>query len=321
MINRRNAFLLAASGAAIAAVPALAAAPTVAVLNVRVPVIPGPRRTIAVGNIDLQGPAANASATNVGGPVAALLATALGESDEFILVERDAAAQMITEMDMAKSGVTTGTSAPRPGNMLPAQYLVVGSITDYTAPGAGSGLGLSIGGSTAFNFGGSKGDVRIDLRVVDTRTGVVVKAFTVQHKLVALTAGLSSSYAGVPIATNSFFNSPLGDATRKCLNDAVVQIATALAAIPWRGQVVKADSGVIYINAGAQAGVKVGDQLSLQRIGETLTDPATGAVLKQEMVTLGVVTVTEVEPAIAEGSYRRIVDSDPIRGDYVVATQ
>src|ERR1017187_9328317 len=161
-------------------------------------------------------------------------------------------------MDMAKSGVTTGTAAPRPGRMLPAQYLIVGSVTDYTAtgPGSGRGGGLSIGGSTALTLGGSKGNVSIDLRIIDTRTGVVVKAFKVHHKLTCMNVGISGGYKGVPIATNNFFNSPLGDATRKALNDAVIQIAQALAAIPWRGQVVKAEAGQVWVNAGSEAGVK-----------------------------------------------------------------
>jgi curli biogenesis system outer membrane secretion channel CsgG len=304
------------------AAPALAAEgqDKARIITGAIPPIPGPRRTVAVGAIDVIGPVANASATNVGGAIAGMLQTALSESGEVILVERDAVAPLITEMDMAKSGVTTGTAAPRPGAMLPAQYLIVGSVTDYTAaaPGSGSGGGLSFGGSTAVTLGGSSGNVGIDLRIVDTHTGVVIKAFKVHHKLTSMNLGLSSNYRGLPVATNSFFNSPLGDATRKALNDAVVQIALSLAAIPWRGQVVKADGATIYVNAGSEAGVNVGDRMSLQHVGETLTDPATGAVLKQNMVELGVVTITEVEPKIATGTYRAILPGDPARGDYVV---
>src|SRR5208283_1767248 len=89
---------------------------------------------------------------------------------------------------------------------------------------------------------GSDGNVGLDLRIVDTHTGEVIKAFKVRHRLTSLNLGLSGAYRGVPVATNSFFNSQLGDATRRALNDAVVQVALALAAIPWRGQVVKAEA-------------------------------------------------------------------------------
>ena len=283
-----------------------------------IPPVPGPRRTVAVGNIDVIGPVANASATNVGGAIAAMLTTGLSESDRFLVVERDAIAQMITEMDLAKSGVSAGTSAPRPGNVLPVQYLVVGSITDYTAPSAGSGGGLSIGGSTSLTLGASKGGISIDLRIVDTRTGVVVKAFTVRRKLSSMNIGLGTSFKGVPIATNSFFNTPLGDATRKALNDAVIQIALTLGAIPWRGQVVQFENGLVYVNAGAEAGIAVGDRFSLQRVGEAFTDPATGQLLSEHMVELGVVTITGVEPKLSEGAYQKILDADPARGDFLI---
>jgi len=318
------AFGLSAVLTLAAAAPVLAA-PTDAtpakVLTQGMPSIPGPRRTIAVGNFDLMGPAATPSATNVGGPIAALMETALSECDCVTVVERDAVAQIINEMDLAKSNVTTGSSAPKPGNMIPAQYLVVGSITDYTASGAatGNGGGFSIGGSTALTLGGSSGDVAIDVRLVDTTTGVVIKTFKVRRKLSSMNVGLSSSYKGIPVATNGFFNTPLGDATRRALTDAVLQIDQTLAAIPWRGQVVKADGGQLYVNAGAEAGVRVGDQLTVERVGETLTDPATGAVLKQDMMQLGVVTITDSEPKYAVGSYKPIATGDPARGDYVVA--
>ena len=323
LIDRRTAMLMTVAASLTS--PALAIADTAPAQDVRIltgPIapLPGPHRTIAVGNIDLVGPAANASATNVGGPIAAMLTTALSESGQFIVVERDAIAALVTEMDMAKNGVTTGTAAPKPGNVLPAQFLVVGSITDYTAtgPGSGNGAGLSFGGATALTLGGSTGNIAIDLRIVDTRTSAVVKAFSVHQKLTSMNIGLSSSFSGVPVASNAFFNSPLGAATRKALNDAVVQIAQALAAVPWRGQVVQFENGLLYVNAGSDGGVVAGDQMSVQRIGESFTDPATGEVLSEHMVALGTVTITEVEPKLASGTYVATIPGDPVRGDFLI---
>ena len=287
------------------------------VLTQAIPPMHGPLPTLAVGNFDVQGPAANASATNVGGPIAALVSTGFSECGCVILTERDAVAQLINEMDLAKSGVTTGSAAPRPGSMIPAQYLVVGAITEYTAsgPGTGNGAAVSVGGLT---LGGSNGRVGIDVRLIDTHTGVVLKAFSVNKKLSSFNIGVSSGYRGVPIATNTFFNTPLGAATRAAVNDAVVTIAQALAALPWQGQVVKADGGMIWVNAGSDADVHVGDQMNLERIGETLTDPATGAVLQQNMVQLGVVTITQTQAKLSIGAYAPIVNTPPARGDFLV---
>lgn len=279
------------------------------------PPIPGPKRTIAVGQIDVIGPWANPSLTGVGGAIAGMLTTALEESGEFIVVERDALPTIVTEQTLAKSGVSGGTDAPQPGNVLPARYLVVGAVTDYTAPGAGAGNGggFSIGGSTAFTLGASSGDVAVDLRLVDTRTSAVIKAFKVQQKLSSLNLGLSSSFSGVPVATNKFFNSPIGDATRKALSQAVTIIAQTLGTVPWQGQVVEMDSGLVYVNAGSDAGVAVGDRLTVQRVAKTFTDPATGQVLDEQMQDLGVVTITSVEAKISSGTY--VGTDQPQRGD------
>ena len=238
---------------------------------------------------------------------------ALDESGLFIVVERDALPAIITEQTLAKSGVSTGNAAPMPGQVLPARYLVVGSVTDYTQPTAGNGGGLSIGGSTAFTLGRSHGDVAIDLRLVDTRSGAVLKAFKVQQKISSTTVGLSTTYSGVPLATNKFFNTPLGDATRKALNQAVGIIAQTLGAMPWQGQVVDVDGGTVYVNAGAEAGVAVGDRLVVQRVGKTFTDPATGQVLSERMDDLGVVTISSVEPKMASGAF--VGRGAPARGD------
>jgi curli biogenesis system outer membrane secretion channel CsgG len=308
-LDRRHALLLAS---AFALWPALASA-----VDKRLAFIPGPKHTVAVGAIDLIGTYATPSATNAGGPVAAALITRLNASGCCRVVERDVTAQMITEMDMAKSHVTSGTSAPMPGNMLPAQFLIVGSVTAQST--ADRGGGLSIGsGPTALNFGHSSGDIEIDLRMVDTRTGAIVNTFKVKHKIQSNAIGLTTTTNGIALGPNAFFNTPQGRATDGALEDAVVLITQTLAALPWRGQVVKYDAGVVWANAGGDGGVNVGDKFSVQRIGESLTDPATGEVLKEDMQDLGVVTITNVEDKIAWGSYQSTVPGDPQRGDFLV---
>ena len=308
-LPRRHALLLAGAAALF---PTLAWA-----VDTRLAVIPGPKHTVAVGAIDLIGTYATPSATNAGGPVAAALITRLNASGCCRVVERDVTAQLITEMDMAKSHVTTGTSAPMPGNMLPAQFLIVGSVTAQST--ADRGAGLSIGsGPTALTLGHNSGDIEIDLRMIDTRTGALVNTFKVKHKIQSNAIGLTTTTNGLSLGPNAFFNTPQGRATDGALEDAVVLITKTLAATPWRGQVVKYDAGVVWVNAGAEGGIAAGDKFSVQRIGESLTDPATGEVLKEEMQELGVVTITNVEDKIAWGSYQATVPGDPQRGDLLV---
>jgi curli biogenesis system outer membrane secretion channel CsgG len=308
-LHRRHALMLAGA-AALSPTIAWAADPA-AVLA------PGPKRTVAVGAFDLIGTYATPSATNAGGPVAAAFITRLENSGCCKVVERDVTAAMITEMDLAKSHVSSGTSAPMPGHIIPAQFLIVGSVTAQST--ADHGGGLSIGtGVTALNFGHSGGDIELDIRMVDTRTGEVVTAFKVRHKMSSNAVGLTTTTGGVALGPNAFFNTPQGKATDAALADAVVTVAKTLAALPWRGQIVKYDAGVVWANAGAEGGVSVGDKFSVQRVGESLTDPATGEVLKENMQLLGVVTITNVEDKIAWGAYQATIPGDPARGDFLV---
>src|SRR6185369_8159645 len=79
------------------------------ILSRKIPQVPGPKRTIAVGAIDAMGPqAAGASGWNVGGSVAAMLTTALEESGRFIVVERAGLSQVLTEQQLASHGVSGG---------------------------------------------------------------------------------------------------------------------------------------------------------------------------------------------------------------------
>ena len=53
---------------------------------------------------------------------------------------------------------------------------------------------------------------------------------------------------------------------------------------PWTGAVAKvAKDGKIYITAGSDIGLNVGTSLSVRRLGEGITDPATGAIIGHEL--------------------------------------
>jgi len=61
------------------------------------------------------------------------------------------------------------------------------------------------------------------------------------------------------------------------------------------GLVAAVDSGQIILNVGAKNGVKVGDQLNVERVTKEIKDPATGQVLRRLSTPVGVVKVTDVD--------------------------
>jgi hypothetical protein len=75
----------------------------------------------------------------------------------------------------------------------------------------------------------------------------------------------------------------------------------AAAAAPTDGleaRVVKIDGPRLYINVGAESGVRVGDRFAVFS-GEALIDPVTGANIGAEPIETGVATVTDVQPKFA----------------------
>jgi curli biogenesis system outer membrane secretion channel CsgG len=305
------------------AVPAMAQDTSGPILQGPVQAIPGPKRTIAVGQIDAIGALAPpGTAWNVGGSLSAMLSTALQESDRFIVVERNALSQVLNEQQMAANRVSAGTAAPLPGAVIPAQYLVVGSVTEFGTADKGSGVSVGgVGGllSGALSLSSTKGSVAIDLRIVDTRTSGQVAAFKVKREISSTSVGVTGGYSGISLGGNKFWSTPLGEATRAAIGDAVGQIARAVASGNWQGAVVEAEGDTVYINAGSDIGLKAGDHLTVQRIGKTFTDPTTGAVLAERKAVLGTVELSNVEGKLASGHYVAADPANaPMRGDLAV---
>jgi tRNA(Phe) wybutosine-synthesizing methylase Tyw3 len=53
------------------------------------------------------------------------------------------------------------------------------------------------------------------------------------------------------------------------------------------------------LNVGGKAGVKVGDQLNVERVTHEIKDPSTGKVIRRMTSPVGVVKVTDVDDASA----------------------
>ena len=62
-----------------------------------------------------------------------------------------------------------------------------------------------------------------------------------------------------------------------------------------QGLVAAIDAGQLILNVGAKQGVKVGDQLNVERVTKEIKDPSTGTVLRRLSTPVGVVKVTDVD--------------------------
>jgi len=286
--------------------------------------IAGPKRTIAVGKIDvIPGVLGPYSAAATGPGVAAMLTTALDESGRFIVAERDDLGQVLNEQELVTNHLAQGSAGPVAGAVIPAQYLLVGAVTELTDSDKGSSIGIGIGGLPKGLFGGlslngQKGRVAMDLRLVNTRTGQVEDSFSVKKEISSTGVGLNGGYKAITFGGNQFWTTPLGEAMRAALNEAVARIASDMAKGGWEALVAQVTDDTIYINAGSDAGLKIGDRLVVEHVIGTVTDPATNRVLTVQKARLADIELSAVEGKFATGTFVQTGAALPQRGDSVV---
>ena len=105
--------------------------------------------------------------------------------------------------------------------------------------------------------------------------------------------------ANVDFGSREFQETILGEA----VNDAVQQLATSLAADASQlgssakaitGLVVSASGAEIVLNIGAKAGLKVGDQMEVERIVRNIPDAANGELSRLSTTPIGIIRVDTV---------------------------
>ncbi|MFH0839622.1 MAG: CsgG/HfaB family protein, partial [Candidatus Omnitrophota bacterium] len=239
----------------------------------------GPKKTIAV--MEFENKAGISAQINLGEGMAEMLTTALLDSGRFIVVERQAITDVLAEQDFGASGRTTSQGAPQFGRVLPAQIMIRGAVTQFGLRESGGGGALSIKGIDV-GLATSQAQVGVDIRIYDTTTGQVLDSVRCEGKVSATGLDFGYSESDWGFGTGVFQNTPLGKATAKAIDKAVIAIITRTKNVPWEGRVIKATSNEAYINAGANSGIEVGDTFSVYRLEEELIDPQTGMSLGSE---------------------------------------
>jgi curli biogenesis system outer membrane secretion channel CsgG len=280
----------------------------------------GPKITIAVGKIEVTSGATSTGSTTTSVAVTAMLATALEQSGRFIVAERDNLNQVLNEQELASNKLTQGSAAPAPGNVIPAQYLVVGSVSELSDTDRGSGIGLGFGG-IGLTLSGQKGSVALDLRLVNTRTGQVEDSFTLRRTLSATGLGLNGGWKQITLGGTQFWSTPVGETVRDELNEAAARIAASASRGGWNALVAEVDGDTVFVNAGSDAGLKVGDHLVVEHVTGALTDPATNMVLTVRKATIAKIELTAVDGKFATGTVVQTAGTAAQRGDTVVFAQ
>ncbi len=199
-----------------------------------------------------------------------------------------------------------------PSSWAASRNSAVKTRTPRWAAVAAIGADMGIGG---FSHKKSKAIVVVDARIVNIDTaeimGVADGKGESSRESTSLLGGGGNWHGwgngAVDFGSSDFQQTIIGEA----VNAAVTQMSTELVAdapkleartVMVEGLVAAVDGGQIVLNVGSKAGLKVGDQLTVQRVTKEIKDPSTGAVIRRMTSPVGVIRLTDVDDGSAVGT-------------------
>jgi curli biogenesis system outer membrane secretion channel CsgG len=299
--------------------PSTAPAPGAAAAPATAPAHPqGRKKRVAVFDFDfatVQTASAAAFGQNVdvGKGISDLLVKYLVQDGTYSVIERKALDKILAEQNFSNSDRANPASAAKLGKLLGVDAIIVGSVTQFGNETKNVGAGGGGGGLGGFGLGGfshknSKAIVNVDARIVDIDTAEILGVASGHGESARSSTSLlggGGHWGGwgggaVDFGSSDFQQTILGEAVKKSVEEMSKGLVDDNSKLSVRtvivsGLVAAVDGGQVVLNVGAKAGVKVGDQLSVERITKEIKDPATGAVIRRLSSPIGVVRVTDVD--------------------------
>jgi len=230
-----------------------------------------------------------------------MLVTELVRKGTYRVIEREQLDEILREKNLTLSGDIDPKTAVKLGKMLGVEYLITGAVTEMGVANRGANVPGLFGRLPSVNVRSQKLDAALDARAFSTSTGEIVWADTA-------TESTSDSSVYVHGAGGGVEDHGKLD---RILRPVVVKLADSLGrkrlatsglggaadASGVAGKIAKADGGAIYVNVGAEAGIKEGDEFNVFRVAEQIKDPDTGEILGANEVKVGRIKILAVRGA------------------------
>ncbi len=269
---------------------------------------------------------------DVGRGISDLLVTTLVNEGSYSVIERAALDRVLAEQNFSNSERADPSSAARLGRILGVDAIIVGTITQFGNDTRTTGLGgvgsrLSGGALGGANVSRTKAIVAINARIVNVDTAevlVVAEGRGESSRSSTSLLGGGGTWrgfgaGGVNFGSRDFQNTIIGEAVKEAVDDlgrgvvggkSRVEVRT----IPVDGLVAAVEGKELILNVGRRVGVKVGDQLAIERLSREIKDPASGRVIRRMTDRIGVVRVTDVDDessvaAVVSGSGFQVGDA------------
>lgn len=289
---------------------------TAAPIDAQVPDAPMQKLRVAVGDLSGSALKLQATTTGLGSPqggskttvtiaipppaefargLTEILTSVLVKSGRFTVLERVVIQQMEAERALTASGKVTKETGARQGQMLGAQALITGDITGFTFNKSNLGgaltnivKGLSVGSERV------SAEVTLDLRLIDATSGEIIYSAKGSGK--ASQTGVAADLVrdDKKYSADAQKSTPLGQASRSAIQNAVVALLVGMPKIRWSGRVVDVRDGIVYVNASEDDGMRPGLELDVFDIQPALVDPSTGQSLGAPERLVGTIVIQSV---------------------------
>jgi curli biogenesis system outer membrane secretion channel CsgG len=228
-----------------------------------------------------------------------MLTVALYNTKRFDVIEQKRVQDILAQQKRQDVAEPSPTSVVNVGKVLGAQYLVYGTVNEWSPDRASSNMGPG----KIFSAGKKEAEIAITFSLTDVGTGHVL--FTTAERA---RMGEWSFGFGAPDGSGSGTTTqatPINYAIRACANKAAFKIATFLRDRKWKGSVIDIKGSEIFITAGSQQGMAPQTRLSLQSVKGIVTDRENGTVLGEDLRGIGTLEVIAVQPGF---SIARVVE-------------
>ena len=224
----------------------------------------GPKLRVGVVNFQNRTPSKH---IGIGEAAADILGTILQKTGRFIIIPQQDVASILGQQAMGASGAVDPVTAAKMGKILGLNAMVTGAITAYSEAEEGSDY-------LVYKKKKQIARVTVDYRIVDTTTGIQLVADSGQGVYEKKTGG------ALGLGSKSSYDADLRDgALRDALTKAMVNMLPQFEDQEWSGRIASIKGRTVYLNAGKKTGLKVGDLLMVQELGEEIIDPQTNVSL------------------------------------------
>ncbi len=224
----------------------------------------GPKLRVGVVNFQNKTPSKH---IGIGEAAADILGTILQKTGRFIIIPQQDVASILGQQAMGASGAVNPATAAKMGKILGLNAMVTGAITAYSEAEEGSDY-------LVYKKKKQIARVTVDYRIVDTTTGIQLVADSGQGVYEKKTGG------ALGLGSKSSYDADLRDgALRDALTKAMVNMLPQFESQEWSGRIASIKGRTVYLNAGKKTGLKVGDVMMVQDLGEEIIDPQTNVSL------------------------------------------